>query len=580
MKIKVHRGGGFGNGGFDTEGGNLYGGTFLIGNPEQPLEAATVDYVKDKADTVNAGKFAVGSLPVTALPGLEGDVLHEEGKDVVSLKPTSIPNGSTHVKVTVNNKGQVTNNAVLIETDIPSLTFDHVEKNRPTTLSGYGITDALPETGGTLTGKLKVVEVAEESNSLVNLSYLEDQLGSGGGGAVPTGGIIYRNSSITPSGFLKCNGGELSKSAYPELYSSIGDEFGNEDYKGFGQHWKLQHGVSDVEVSGNLSWSPNVVSLPRATFQHGLAVSKNRVYIIGGATGGSNGVAYNTVFSAPVDDKGIIGAWVSEPNLPGYRHSPAVCLINNFVYVIGGFHNASGYLTVYRAEIKVDGTLNAWVTLANVPEGSYGRELLVIKNKLVIIGGIYRTHHYADLNADGSVGTWTAGTNLLPVAPAYTSSFIVKDKLYILGSANTSVYVSDIQTDGTLGEFTVANTLPVNPSISDVAVINDKVYVFTGTSTGVVYRADVNLDGTIGNWTLDSTIGLNCSGHRVAIVKNRIYSIGGSGSTTGTRYCSITGGTSDYSTWYDAKYIVSDSDKFRLPDISSKLYNTNAFIKF
>lgn len=560
----------------ESTGGRVTGPLHLFRDPLLPLEGATKRYVDAIPNNLSASLITSGTLRNNMLPAWNGEVTTTAGGRVITIKNTVAAN--TYQSVNVNTKGLVVGGGPLVVGDIPNLNWSKISKGRPISLAGYGITDGVNLNGGSLTGSLVLSRQPVLNNEVATKKYSDD---IGMLTSLNTGDIIRKITNVTPVGFLKCNGGGISKEMYADLYSVIGDVFYNGDYKGYGHHWRLQHGVSEVEVSGRLAWSPNVVSLPRTTFQYGLAVGKGRIYIIAGATGGQNGVGYNTVFSAPVDNNGIIGDWVSEPNLPAPRHTPAVCLVNNFLYVIGGWHNDAGHRNVYRAKVNEDGTLGVWNTLPVVPEGSYGRTLLVIKNKLVIIGGNYRTHHYADLNEDGSIGIWTKGTNLLPAAQAYSSTFIVKDKLYVLGSANTSVYVSNIQTDGTLGEFTVANTLPVNPSISDVAVINDRVYVFTGRATGDVYSATTNPDGTISNWTLDSSVGLSCSGHRVVIVKNRIYSIGGDGGKTGTRYCSITGGTNDYSTWYDANYINPDNDLFYLPDINlNNQPKINAFIKY
>ena len=52
----------------------------------------------------------------------------------------------TYPKVTVDSKGRVTAGAVLAATDIPALDWTKITTGKPTTLSGYGITDAAPLT--------------------------------------------------------------------------------------------------------------------------------------------------------------------------------------------------------------------------------------------------------------------------------------------------------------------------------------------------------------------------------------------------------------------------------------------------
>lgn len=69
------------------------------------------------------------------------------------LKDTGVTAG-TYVKVQVNSKGQVIGTGVLNPEDIPNLDWSKITTGKPTTLAGYGITDALNISGGELTGHL------------------------------------------------------------------------------------------------------------------------------------------------------------------------------------------------------------------------------------------------------------------------------------------------------------------------------------------------------------------------------------------------------------------------------------------
>ncbi|MGZ6472410.1 MAG: tail fiber domain-containing protein [Bdellovibrio sp.] len=56
--------------------------------------------------------------------------------------------GGTYSKVTVDTKGRVTAGAGLVAADIPNLDWSKITTGKPTTLSGYGITDSLVVNGG------------------------------------------------------------------------------------------------------------------------------------------------------------------------------------------------------------------------------------------------------------------------------------------------------------------------------------------------------------------------------------------------------------------------------------------------
>ena len=69
------------------------------------------------------------------------------GNDTVALTlAASGVTAGTYPKVTVDSKGRVTAGSTLAATDIPSLDWAKITSGKPTTIAGYGITDAYTKT--------------------------------------------------------------------------------------------------------------------------------------------------------------------------------------------------------------------------------------------------------------------------------------------------------------------------------------------------------------------------------------------------------------------------------------------------
>lgn len=587
MKVKTHRQGGYSSGNITEERGDLYGSVTLHQDPAVDLQAANVNYVDQKAASIPAGRFATGEIPKETLPVLTGDVIKPEGTDTVVIAPTGIPNNSTHSKVTINNKGQVIGSAVFIESDVPELSFSHVETNKPTTVEGYGITNALKEDGGEFTGTLKVTTVSEDSNSLANLTFLETQSSGGGGSGVSVGGIIYRNSPTAPTGFLKCNGGEVSKTTYAALYSVVGDLFTYHTQPGAGKPWKQQYEINTEQSTDIAGWTTGP-SLPGVLFGSQAIVTKNRVYLLGGQ---NNSVMVSTVYTAPINIDGTLGTWVTGTSLPGPLSLSQAIVTKNRVYLLGGTNGVGTVSTVYTAPINADGTLGSWAIGTSLPVVFRASQVIVTKNRVYLLGGYVNsditTVHTAPINEDGTLGTWTTDTSL-PHGNHASQAIVTKNRVYLLGgNYGSTVLTAPINADGTLGGWSAGGGLPAASFYSQAIVTKNRVYLlggYNGSYRSTVYTAPINADGTLGTWTTGTSLPGVLGWSQVIVTKTRVYLLGGyngSGVISTVYSAPFAGGSNDYSSYYDGTYSsLTNSDNFRLPTLTSNPSQSFAYIKY
>lgn len=88
-----------------------------------------------------------------------GDVTGSgNGSITLTLSNTGVTAG-TYPKVTVDAKGRVTSGSALSSTDIPALDWSKITSGKPTTLSGYGITDAVASNAAITAGTYRSVTV-------------------------------------------------------------------------------------------------------------------------------------------------------------------------------------------------------------------------------------------------------------------------------------------------------------------------------------------------------------------------------------------------------------------------------------
>lgn len=143
-----------------------YGITDAV-NVSEVVDTATANKIlKLNADgklpaDVTGNAATASKLAAAVLIGVKGDVnaasvAFDGSKDVevnIVLSDTGVA-ADTYTKVTVDAKGRVTAGASLEASDIPDLDWSKITTGKPTTVDGYGITDAVKKTGDTMTGML------------------------------------------------------------------------------------------------------------------------------------------------------------------------------------------------------------------------------------------------------------------------------------------------------------------------------------------------------------------------------------------------------------------------------------------
>ena len=574
----------------------------LTGAPTGPLQAATKAYVDNRATVIDATQLTTGTLPFAAMPslvGIEGDFVYAGRNKILSVAPKYRTSDSQMVvtgvwtKYEVNAKGQVTDYFNLTGNDIPNLSWEKIVANRPTTTAGYGITDALAKTGGTLSNFLTLTNAPGAPMHAVNKSYADTR--SASIQTYVTGDISVRPTTTTPSGFLRCNGGELTKTAYNALYAVVGDAFSNYTQPGNGQPWRQQSEINSLQ-SGSISWGSHS-GLGSYPGQKTGVVLKNRVYLY------YVGNTYSGGLTNTINSDGTISTTWTSGGLPLRNESRLYVqslVIKNRLHFIGGFNNGvGGRADTISAPINADGTITnaaSWVNGPALPVGIYNHCCVYTKDRVYILGGessgTLSTVYTSAVNSDGTLAGFTTASPL----PNPITNFccgVVKNRLYIFGGYNSStgtnyanVYYAPINSDGTIGAWVAAAMLPSASSDNEVLVVKNKVYLFVGSVNGTrsaaVYSAPVNADGSLGTWVVDSSLPASLGGMFIFGTSSKVY-MTGSVNNNSPYSCyagTFFGGVNDFSPYYNGSVLPTASTNFRLPDYTSQEKNgMNYFVK-
>ena len=569
MRLDLYAEGGYSGGGITENGGNISGPLLLAGNPSQTLEAVPKQYVDAYYNSINAGNLTAGTLPAARLPNFTGDLQSSPGTTQLTLNNSGVTAGE-YSKVTVNSKGIVTGGSNINDSDIPfGLNWSKINQGSlPSTLSGYGITNGVSVNGATMLGFLTISNEPTLGSHIATKQYVDSLISNGG---IAVGDILRKPYSTTPTGFLKCNGAEVDKTTYADLYSVIGNQYTINNIIGNGQPWKQQYLINSAQSNDITGWSVDSSALPNGLYYSQAIVTKNRVYMFGGW----NGVYTNAVLTAPINADGTLGTWVAGTALPSVMSLSISLVTKNRVYMIGGYSdNGTQISTVYTAVINSDGTLGTWTTGTSLPAGLGWSSGFVTKNRVYICGGHtvgsvpVSSVYTATISSDGIIGNWTTGPSL-PQAGGGHSCVVIKNRVYLLGSYQSyNIHTAIINEDGTLGNWVTSGSLPNMLANSQAFATRNRLYLLGGnngsTYVSTVYTCPINSDGTLGTWEIGTSLPIGLGTSAVICTKNKVYLLGGQlagGTPTSSIYSApINGGLNDYSEYYSA-----DTSNYLMP---------------
>lgn len=198
--------------------------------------------------------------------------------------------------------------------------------------------------------------------------------------------------------------------------------------------------------SGGLGGWTAVTALPAGRRGFGAVADGDQLFAIAGEE--ADGFTLRaTVFVAPIQAGGALGAWATTTPLPEADYMFGTAALGGTVYLTGGYR---GGAAVRRAAIG-NGALGPYPTTTALPGTRERHGSVALDGHVYVLGGEpkfgtanLRTALRAPIQADGALGAWQALPDL-PDAIAYASAAAdPRGYIYVVGGSNDSGQVAAV----------------------------------------------------------------------------------------------------------------------------------------
>ncbi|RKU11054.1 hypothetical protein C6503_19005 [Candidatus Poribacteria bacterium] len=232
--------------------------------------------------------------------------------------------------------------------------------------------------------------------------------------------------------------------------------------------------------------------------------------------------------------------WEVITQLPTQRSGIATAVVDDRIYIIGGTLENVGDPDGVSTVEEYDPQTNTWRRVADMPTRRYYPKAAVVNDTIYVFGGWYeekgvKTEYPVRLDAyDPATDTWTRKKDM-PVPRVHPAVGAVDGKIYIIGGSTGWGWGDERRMDRVDIYDPATNTWedgPKMPTQRDAylgGVVNNRIYVIGGYGPpgGQVLSAIEEYDPINRQWQKKKDM-LNVKfSFRTAVVKDDIYVIGG-----------------------------------------------------
>jgi hypothetical protein len=257
------------------------------------------------------------------------------------------------------------------------------------------------------------------------------------------------------------------------------------------------------------SWTATT-PLPQGLASRNAVPHGDFIYIVGGKNRGDTPV--DLVYAAQIQTDGTLSEWQVVATLPVPVYLTAAVASEHHLYVIGGWDGEQTRAEIWRATFEADGRLGSFDHIANYPHPLDLHQAVIVQNRLYVIGGWtgeapVQTVYTSEISENG-LSPWVV-TQPLPQPLYRMAAATAGDVIYITGgfgptTAQAGVYYTRVQPDGTLAPWQSTTPLPTPMDYHATVVHDGRLLLLGGRNEDIaqqqVYAAPIQLDGTLGLW--------------------------------------------------------------------------------
>ncbi len=217
---------------------------------------------------------------------------------------------------------------------------------------------------------------------------------------------------------------------------------------GYEEYSPSSHFSNDLVYfsTNTLSWSPTT-PLPQRLSKGAVTIVGNYIYFAGGWTDNENTAsASKKVYYSLINADGSLGNWNTTTDLPDVLWDHGMVSYGDYIYVIAGKNSTGETAQVIRAKANSDGTLSSWTAMPSLPAVTRAGGYTIVQNYVFVVGGYngsnwLKTVYYTTIDSSGQMAAWQTSANSLPVNHASGSLASTGGYLYLTGGYAGGQYI-------------------------------------------------------------------------------------------------------------------------------------------